>query len=81
MAEGLIAKVSNTLTAHLLLIVSSAFLTFRMLFHLQEFYKWRDQHVLEEIYKYGWYIDFWLENGLYRVRLCASVDLYLVTQS
>jgi hypothetical protein len=31
-----------------------------------EFYKWRDQHVLREIYKYGWYIDYWMENGLYR---------------
>lgn len=30
------------------------------------FYTWRDQHVILEIYKYGWYIDYWLENGLLR---------------
>ncbi|KAL7518232.1 hypothetical protein ACHAWX_003078 [Stephanocyclus meneghinianus] len=31
-----------------------------------KFYVWRDAHVLQEIYKYGWYIDFWMENGLRR---------------
>eukprot|EP00804_Cyclotella_cryptica_P012111 CCRYP_009833-RA/>CCRYP_009833-RA protein AED:0.10 eAED:0.03 QI:0/0/0/1/1/1/5/0/466 len=31
-----------------------------------KFYVWRDAHVLQEIYKYGWYIDFWMENGLLR---------------
>lgn len=34
---------------------------------LDEFYTWRDQNVLLEIKKYGWYIDYWMENGLYRV--------------
>ena len=32
----------------------------------KEFYIWRDTHVLREIYKYGWYIDYWMENGLIR---------------
>ncbi|KAL3774835.1 hypothetical protein HJC23_005414 [Cyclotella cryptica] len=31
-----------------------------------QFYIWRDAHVLQEIYRYGWYIDFWMENGLIR---------------
>jgi hypothetical protein len=26
----------------------------------------RDQNILQEIYKFGWYIDYWLENGLLR---------------
>jgi hypothetical protein len=34
--------------------------------HYEEFYIWRDTHVLREIYKYGWYIDYWMENGLMR---------------
>jgi hypothetical protein len=33
---------------------------------VDEFYIWRDSHVLREIYKYGWYIDYWMENGLFR---------------
>lgn len=28
-----------------------------------EFYKWRDERVLQEIYRYGSYIDYWMENG------------------
>ncbi|KAL3802623.1 hypothetical protein HJC23_011947 [Cyclotella cryptica] len=31
-----------------------------------EWYKWRDERVLQEIYRYGSYIDYWMENGLRR---------------
>ncbi|KAL7502350.1 hypothetical protein ACHAXN_000325, partial [Cyclotella atomus] len=34
--------------------------------HLNDFYGWRDANALLEIYKYGWYIDFYMENGQYR---------------
>lgn len=37
-----------------------------MFFVTKEFYVWRDEHVLREIYKYGWYIDYWMEAGLCR---------------
>ncbi|KAL3776469.1 hypothetical protein ACHAWO_000048 [Cyclotella atomus] len=31
-----------------------------------KFYIWRDAHVMQEIFRYGWYIDYWMENGLLR---------------
>jgi hypothetical protein len=37
-------------------------------FTIIDFYGWRDANVLLEIYKYGWYIDYWMENGAYRDR-------------
>ncbi|KAL7486080.1 hypothetical protein ACHAW6_011678 [Cyclotella cf. meneghiniana] len=30
------------------------------------FYKWRDLKILQEIYRYGAYIDYWMEDGLRR---------------
>jgi hypothetical protein len=30
------------------------------------FYDWRDLKILQEIYRYGFYIDYWMENGLRR---------------
>eukprot|EP00804_Cyclotella_cryptica_P005479 CCRYP_002998-RC/>CCRYP_002998-RC protein AED:0.09 eAED:0.09 QI:588/1/1/1/0.5/0.33/3/140/386 len=31
-----------------------------------DWYKWRDEKVLQEIYRYGAYIDYWMENGMLR---------------
>merc|ERR1740124_260832 len=33
---------------------------------LEDFYKWRDERVLQEIHWYGWFIDYYMENGLMR---------------
>ena len=33
---------------------------------LEDFLEWRDERVLEEIYWYGWFIDYWMEGGLMR---------------
>jgi hypothetical protein len=29
-----------------------------------DWYRWRDERVLQEIYRYGNYIEYWMENGL-----------------
>jgi hypothetical protein len=29
-----------------------------------DWYRWRDERVLQEIYRYGSYIEYWMENGL-----------------
>ena len=33
---------------------------------LNDFLDWRDERVLDEIYWYGWFIDYWMEAGLMR---------------
>jgi len=33
---------------------------------LEDFVVWRDNHVLNEINWYGWFIDYWMEGGLMR---------------
>jgi hypothetical protein len=33
---------------------------------LDDFLGWRDLRVNEEIYWYGWFIDYWMEGGLMR---------------
>jgi hypothetical protein len=38
-----------------------------------EFFAWRDHNLLIELCKYGWQIDFWMEDGLYRDPYTHSV--------
>mmetsp|Transcript_10024 Transcript_10024/g.18277 ORF Transcript_10024/g.18277 Transcript_10024/m.18277 type:complete len:339 (+) Transcript_10024:816-1832(+) len=33
---------------------------------LEDFFLWRDEKVMDEIYWYGWEIDYWMEGGLMR---------------
>ena len=33
---------------------------------LEDFHEWRDEVVIDEISWYGWFIDYWLEEGLMR---------------
>jgi len=34
--------------------------------HIEQFLKWRDERVMDEIHWYGWFIDYWMEAGLLR---------------
>ncbi|KAL3767439.1 hypothetical protein ACHAWO_012829 [Cyclotella atomus] len=31
-----------------------------------DFFGWRDKHLLKEVWEWGWHIDFWMEDGLLR---------------
>jgi len=33
---------------------------------IEEYYKWRDARVMDEVHWYGWFIDYWMEGGLMR---------------
>jgi len=33
---------------------------------IEDFYAWRDLRVMSEIHWYGWFIDYWMEAGLFR---------------
>ena len=50
---------------------------------LEDFYKWRDERVLQEINWYGWFIDYYMENGeiensLFSLRIILKV-LYSIS--
>ena len=32
---------------------------------LEDFLEWRDLRVIEEVHWYGWFIDYWMEGGVY----------------
>jgi len=40
---------------------------------INDFYVWRDERVLDEIDWYGWWIDFYMENGLMRDMLTHNI--------
>merc|ERR1719287_409662 len=33
---------------------------------LDDYYEWRDSRVQDEVQRYGWFIDYWMEGGLQR---------------
>ena len=44
--------------------------------NLDAFYAWRDEHVLSEIFYYGWIIDYWMEAGKFR-DVSAAFDTFM----
>jgi len=41
--------------------------------HRRTFFIWRDERVLEEIYWYGWFIDYYMEDGLMRDMFTSKI--------
>jgi len=39
----------------------------------EDFFIWRDERVLEEIYWYGWFIDYYMEDGLMRDMFTSKI--------
>ena len=45
---------------------------------LEDFLLWRDLRVIDEISWYGWFIDYYMESGLMRVRSDVDIDFNLL---